>query len=1380
MYTPLPEEKFKPDLDLINQQLQQSRQSIEKTVQAEEANAQEQQAAKDQFQQQQKLVDPKTGAPKKAYDTLNPKQFGINENAQEAVNAVGGGVVDAANSVLSLPKFFDPNFYKPGVTDYKPPFFQFDKPITRTVWGNFLRGGIEFLTLGAVTRKAAKPLAGAVSKAGPVGQAAAKPLNYLASDRATVGGRMVQSAAAGTVGDLISNQSQEANLAQMLGEMKPEWKNALAPISTTASMSPAQRALMNTGESLGMGPIFDGVFELVGAGFRGARGYLDSRPKKKPSQEVVNIYEDKRLKEVKQQEEQVYQQLTRNIEDQARTQVERAAHKQQKKQLLTNESFAEWQTRIRAENQSPWDALPKEQKLEVMQQEAKKRGIDWGPQRNYEARVVAQAEQTTDVAVDRITREEVTPDDAFVYEGGSPERGTVLSADRDPMATLRDSIIIDRDLTQAEGSPRAYMTEAQIRRMEVGAPGMTALEVEKLSEFYASNPDFQRMYGAAAVKNIKPDLAEAKLRVDEFLDEAGNFKTREITDDELIDFLGTLGNETKGGPRFKGNVISDIETLNTSQLMATDILTGSLLKQVRDVARAANSVVDEVDVMDKDSLGEMIFSRIATLARLRKETSMLNSYNLRMMSAGKDGSTKSALKDINFMTELTEASDAAAAQVGLLKQVLKDDPSDQLLSTYLEFLASAGDRITTMKDLDAFFKRKLHGYREGDQGEKSAIVRELQSMQVHSLLSGPRTAVRAWTGTGIATFMRPVSTIVGSLGQYARGEDQVTRSAFAGVGAMFESLGDAWSFAKQRWSGQITGDTPTARSIAEEVEYSRTKDLEWAAIGEYTKNYGTVYDQAAYSTADLIRALNKAPVLNWSSRAMAAGDQFFGHLLTRARVRQLAFNEAYNTLKDTKGFVSDADARDLTRLLESKFQSQIWSGDGQINDLILKRAQEEVSLTEDLRGFAVHIEKLAETAPLLKPFLLFTKTSINSIRLFSKHTPLLNRKLEEVHDIRTLAWDDPKMLNKYGVKSPEDHAELLAMTNGRVALGYAAVAVASTLYLNGHLTGNGPSDKMLRDDWMRRKWSPRSIKIGDKFFGYDALEPFNTFLSLVADIGDASKEMGDDWTQDSLGRLGYLIGMNFTNKTFLAGMQQFIDLVQAKRPESVIANIANGTLPWAGMRNELGRLMYPGMRELDNGIQDSLKNRNLWTEFFVGAGQALPYRYDELDGTIIRDYDFPTRLVNSISPIQINPGLTQTREMLFRSGVDLKTTFNTGPNSEQLTPKMKSEFSRLLGQQGIEKQLTRLFSNPQIAQSILDMEAARAARLPVTPDDTLHGKEISRIIYDAKTSAWSQLINTNAAAQQEVQRASLKQLSKKARQSGDTQRANELLQMTNR
>lgn len=133
MFTPFSEDNIQ-----IDQQDMVSDQQINQQLDKEDAlrKQQEQQATAKAATEEKKIqdsTDPKTGRPKSTFETLDPKQFGLAENAQEAVNAIGGGVVDAANSVLALPKFLDPNFYKAG-EEYKPPFLQIEKPITRTVW----------------------------------------------------------------------------------------------------------------------------------------------------------------------------------------------------------------------------------------------------------------------------------------------------------------------------------------------------------------------------------------------------------------------------------------------------------------------------------------------------------------------------------------------------------------------------------------------------------------------------------------------------------------------------------------------------------------------------------------------------------------------------------------------------------------------------------------------------------------------------------------------------------------------------------------------------------------------------------------------------------------------------------------------------------------------------------------------------------------------------------------------------------------------------------------------------------------------------------------------------------------------------------------------
>lgn len=1007
--------------------------------------------------------------------------------------------------------------------------------------------------------------------------------------------------------------------------------------------------------------------------------------------------------------------------------------------------------------------------------EAKKRDIDWGPNRNYEARAKRQADQTTDVGLDRLTRDEATPDDAFVYDGGTPERGQAISAELDPMAALRDLNSVRNDFTQAEGTPRSMMTEAQIRRIEVGAPGMSLEEIDRLTDLYQADPGFKQMFGAAKRSEIRDRLTEAQMNVNEFLEESGNFRGTPVTDEAIADFLGRFG-FADSGKKIGGNLKEGVETYNAAQLIASDVLTGTLLRQVRDISRAAQSVAGEVDILDRDSLGDLLFSRITTLARMRKETSMLNSYSLRMMGTGK---TKTPANDIDFMTSLTEASDEAAATVGVIREALRTDTDDALLRTYIEILATAGDKIGTFKDLDAFIKRKLYGYSDANSVQKSAIVAEMQAMFIHSILSGPKTVVRAFTGTGITTFMRPVATIIGSTGDYIKGNDATMRSAFAQIHAMNQSFGEAWSVAKQRWAGQITSEMPSVKSIADSVDADNIKDLEWDALGNYINTRGSWQDQAAYNAANVMRWINKFPLLNYSTRAMGAVDQFFGHLMGRARVRQLAFNEAYDTIKQAKGTVSDADARELTRLYEAKFEQQVWTADGQLNDTFLKRAQEEATLTEDLPQWGQAIQNVADKVPAAKPFLLFFRTSVNALKLTTKYTPGLNRFLGEVNDIRNLSWDDPKMLT-YGIKSPEDHAAMKALTNGRVALGYATVATASTLFMNGGITGNGPSDKQLRDTRIQMGWKPRSIKVGDKYISYDALEPFNLFLSTVADIGDSSREMGDDWTEQKLGQLAFILGQNVVNKSFLTGIVQLNDLLNIKTLPRVASNIMNNQIPWAGMRNEIGKLLSPGMRELDNGIQDSLRNRNLYTDLFTGPDNKVPYRYDILNGSKINDYDFMTRAFNALSPFQLNLGSTPTRELFFRSGIDAKQTFNSGPNSEELTPKMKSRYQFLIGKQNLEAQLEREFQNPQMVQSILAMEADRAAGRQYTVDETLHGSRIKTLLDAAKQQAWVELKLTEDAVGTAVRQQAVRALSTKARRKGDTERANELLQMVNK
>ena len=95
MFTPFSEDNIQ-----IDQQDVVSDQQINQQLDKEDAlrKQQEQEAEAKAAAEEKKIkdsTDPKTGRPKSTFETLDPKQFGLAENAQEAVNAVGGGAIDA-------------------------------------------------------------------------------------------------------------------------------------------------------------------------------------------------------------------------------------------------------------------------------------------------------------------------------------------------------------------------------------------------------------------------------------------------------------------------------------------------------------------------------------------------------------------------------------------------------------------------------------------------------------------------------------------------------------------------------------------------------------------------------------------------------------------------------------------------------------------------------------------------------------------------------------------------------------------------------------------------------------------------------------------------------------------------------------------------------------------------------------------------------------------------------------------------------------------------------------------------------------------------------------------------------------------------------------
>ena len=97
----------------------------------------------------------------------------------------------------------------------------------------------------------------------------------------------------------------------------------------------------------------------------------------------------------------------------------------------------------------------------------------------------------------------------------------------------------------------------------------------------------------------------------------------------------------------------------------------------------------------------------------------------------------------------------------------------------------------------------------GDPKKTGAFLREMGTMFTHSVLSGPKTAVRAILGTSTATFTRPMAMALGGL---MKGDGTTMRAGLASLNAMREAVPESFELFKRKLNSYWAGDLSTMKT----------------------------------------------------------------------------------------------------------------------------------------------------------------------------------------------------------------------------------------------------------------------------------------------------------------------------------------------------------------------------------------------------------------------------------------------------------------------------------------------------------------------------------------------------------------------------------------
>ena len=782
-------------------------------------------------------------------------------------------------------------------------------------------------------------------------------------------------------------------------------------------------------------------------------------------------------------------------------------------------------------------------------------------------------------------------------------------------------------------------------------------------------------------------------------------------------------------------VIDTIETILPKNVGVTDLVVGTLLKQLRDTGISGREIAEHYNLGAIDGPADQIFDTMMTALTEAKRARMVASDQFRQFGAGKQAEAKA------FLDEVVKADmkDTRESIMSIL-QIAKDEPDDELLNALFEVFSSM-KTVNSLDDFDAWCRKIIKGGQLEPKGPNrtGALIRQLQEMFSHSVLSGPKTPMRAIMGTSTATFLRPLSQTLGGLMRYPFSGDATTiRTGLASMNAMMQAVPESLDLFFNRLNSYWAGDVSSMKTRFVDMTEG---DANWEILRRfYESDRATPGDKVTFAFANMVRNANDSNLLNYSTKIMAATDDAFAFLLGRAKMREKALISAMDA--QAKGIIPDFDGN-LLRKFEDDFYAEVFDKDGNIKDEATKFARKEVTLTQDLSGFSKGLNDVFTSNPWARPFFLFARTGVNGLSLTAKHTPGFNFLVKEFNDIAFASVDNLAGLEKYGITTAQDLLNAKALQTGRLGIGTSLVAMASWSWMSGNITGNGPTDRSQRQMWKDSGWLPRSIKLGDVWISYDAIEPFNQIFALICDIGDNSLLMGEEWTKDQLQKTAIVMMQGISSKSYMAGMQQFTDLIAGKpgQAERIIAGIANNQVPLAGLRNELGKLFTPYTRELSSGIGESIRNRNLVTENL--AGEPLPIKYDMLTGRPIKDHDFMTRAFNMFSPVHFNLDHGEGKQFLFKSGYDLRVATYYAPDGTDLTdhPEIRSRYQQLIGEQNLELQLARLAKSPKVQASLEQMmfDIRSGLRGDYQTRDYYHNIMIEKLFYDARKIAWTKL-----------------------------------------
>lgn len=712
------------------------------------------------------------------------------------------------------------------------------------------------------------------------------------------------------------------------------------------------------------------------------------------------------------------------------------------------------------------------------------------------------------------------------------------------------------------------------------------------------------------------------------------------------------------------------------------------------IERASEQILDRMEFL-------MVQKGMSSFTK-NKSKNMLNLFNklttgealdikeakrIEMAIRGESDKTAAALSRIKEEAKFT---------IDNLREISQTQP-EMLRPLMLAYEMTDGN-ISTISKLNNYLKQSTGTLSKAfiDQQPEipSAILKGFYSNVYNGTLSAFGTPIRAGLANTVQLIEKPLRVMAGGL---LNGDLKTVRRGWYQYSSVAESLQESFGYMKEVF--KRSGMDPNVIEVREDYGIA-SRQLELInSFADAKAAQGEFGPQFMAEVANNMNDLGNHPWLRFGSRSMQAMDGFTQSMVAMSEAKARVFDDL------TKGGKLPFDEK-AGNALYKKVYDKMFDESGLITDSAVKATSGEIALNLD-NAATNALSNVINYAPVFKPFLLFTKTPINELKLASSYTPFgsflkefsgFRREFDDMpfEDVETLLASRGIEVDAFNARAK--YNEIRADLKGRKALGVLAVTGAGSLFINGNITGNGLYDKQKQSLRRNADWKPRSIRLpGGQWISYDNLGPITSWLSLTVDIMDNGLDFGMSTVMgaptggslspnklgENLHKMAFVLGAAVTDKTALSGLEPLMDILNgntsqvAKWSSSFLTSAA---VPGSSQLAEIARLLDPGLKEVEMDVFDLIRNR------MPGIKSTLPATYDWIDGGEVGIPDSPfARIWNTYMPWKVNGKISPEKQFLMDIEYDARPTLTTDGNGIRLTKEERSEVTNIMGRDGLFK-----------------------------------------------------------------------------------------------